>query len=65
MSKSISAFRADCHFFQLLRSFLENHMGRMPKIAIGDTVEFDGGYPKGNVVRIHSYGDTFFIDFEI
>ena len=44
---------------------LQNRMGRMPKIAIGDTVEFDGGYPKGNVVKIHSYGDTFFIDFEI
>ena len=44
---------------------LQNRMGRMPKIAIGDTVEFNGGYPKGNVVRIYSYGDTFFIDFEI
>ena len=44
---------------------LQNRMGRMPKIAIGDTVEFNGGYPKGNAVRIHSYGDTFFIDFEI
>ena len=44
---------------------LQNRMGRMPKIAIGDTVEFDGGYPKGNAVRIHNYGDTFFIDFEI
>ena len=44
---------------------LQNRMGRMPKIAIGDTVEFNGGYPKGNAVRIHSYGDAFFIDSEI
>lgn len=44
---------------------LQNRMGRMPKIAIGDTVEFNRGYPKGNVVRIHSYSDTFFVDFEI
>ena len=44
---------------------LQNRMGKMPKIAIGDTVYFDGGYPKGNAVKISSYGDTFFIDFKI
>ena len=44
---------------------LQNRMGRMPEIAIGDTVFFDGGYPKGNAVKIYSYGNTYFIDFEI
>lgn len=44
---------------------LLNRMGRMPEIAIGDTFEFTGEYPKANAVKIHSYSDTFFIDFEI
>ena len=44
---------------------LLNRMGRMPEIAIGDTFEFTGEYPKANAVKIYSYGNTFFIDFEI
>lgn len=44
---------------------LLNRMGRMPAIAIGDTFEFTGEYPKANAVKIYSYGNTFFIDFEI
>ena len=44
---------------------LLNRMGRMPEIAISDTLEFTGEYPKANAVKIHSYGDMFFVDFEI